>query len=112
MAKAGAHDLQWPIAILRSVTVRNAFNENVEGWIAFAEVGAKVTDATAGEAYRAQEVGAQISAHFIIRWSPEVADVNPRDRILFNGRQYNITIVRDFERQEWREIDAVARAEA
>ena len=73
MLKPVAEDLKWPIAILRAVTTRNVFNEEVESWITLAEVGAKVTDATAGEAYRAAEVGAQISAHFIIRWSPEVA---------------------------------------
>jgi SPP1 family predicted phage head-tail adaptor len=112
MATPGAHDLKWPIVILRAVTTRNAFNEEVESWVTLAEVGAKVTDASAGEAYRAAEVGAQISAHFVIRWSPEVGDLTPRDRITFNGRQYNITAIRDFERGEWREIDAVARGDA
>jgi SPP1 family predicted phage head-tail adaptor len=111
MTKPTAEDLKWPITLQRALKTRNAFNEEVETWIDIAVVGAKVTDATAGESYRAAEVGAQISARFVIRWSPEVAGVAPADRVLFNGRPYNITAVREFERGEWREIDAVARAE-
>jgi len=112
MAKPTAEDLKWPITLQRALKTRNGFNEEVDDWIDIATVGAKVTDATAGESYRAQEVGAQISARFVIRWSPEVADVAADDRVLFNCRPYNITAVREFERGQWREIDAVARAEA
>jgi SPP1 family predicted phage head-tail adaptor len=112
MAKPTAEDLKWPITLQRALKTRNGFNEEVETWIDIAVVGAKVTDATAGESYRAAEVGAQISARFTIRWSPEVAGVAAADRVLFNDRPYNITAVREFERGEWREIDAVARAEA
>jgi SPP1 family predicted phage head-tail adaptor len=112
MAKPTAEDLKWPITLQRALKTRNGFNEEVETWIDIAVVGAKITDATAGEAYRAAEVGAQISARFIVRWSPEVAGVAATDRVLFNDRPYNITAVREFERGEWREIDAVARAEA
>jgi len=112
MAKPTAEDLKWPITLQRALKTRNGFNEEVDDWIDIATVGAKVTDATAGEAYRAAEVGAQISARFVIRWSPEVAGVAADDRILFNDRPYNITAVREFERGQWREIDAVTRAEA
>ena len=76
-----------------------------------AEVAAGVTDVSAGESYRAQEIGAEITTRFLIRWSPDVASVDPRDRIGFDGLEYNITAVRDIGRQRWREIDAVRRAE-
>jgi head-tail adaptor len=61
----------------------------------------------------AQEVGAQISARFVIRRTSKVADVNPKDRISFKGREYNITRVGEpaGTRNRWIEIDAVARAE-
>lgn len=102
------------IVIRRSaVTGVNGFNESVEIWSDLVTVWAKRTDASAAESYRAQEVGAEISARFIIRYSTQVADVSPLDRIAFNGREYNITRVSEpaGTRNLWREVDAVARAE-
>ena len=104
-------DLDRRISILRATVAPNAFNEPVETWSTYATVWAARRDASASESYRAGEVGAQITTRFTIRWSPAVADVNPRDRIAFDGREYNITAVRNIGRQRWREIDAVARAD-
>lgn len=87
------------------------FNEPADAWVALAEVNAQVTDASAGETYRAQEVGAEIGTRFRVIWSPEMADVEPHDRVVFDGREYNITAARNVGRRKWREFDAVARAE-
>jgi SPP1 family predicted phage head-tail adaptor len=101
------------ITIRRFSVVPNEFNEPIESWADLAKVSAKRTDASATESYRAQEVGAQISARFVIRLSSQVADVSPLDRISFNEREYNITRVGEpaGTRNRWLEIDAVARAE-
>jgi SPP1 family predicted phage head-tail adaptor len=99
------------ITIRRAVMAPNAFNELVATWIDLATVWAGRRDASATESYRAQEVGAQITTRFTIRWSPDVAGVDPKDRLRFEGRDYDITAVRDVGRRQWREIDAVARAE-
>jgi SPP1 family predicted phage head-tail adaptor len=101
------------ITIRRFSVVPNEFNEPVEIWADLATVWAKRTDASATESYRAQEVGAQISARFVIRYSTQVADVNPRDRIAFRSREYNIIRVGEpaGTRNRWVEIDAVARAD-
>ena len=101
------------ITIRRFSVMPNEFNEPIESWADLTSVWAKRTDASATESYRAQEVGAQISARFVIRYSTQVADVNPRDRIAFQGREYNITRVGEpvGTRNRWLEIDAVARAE-
>ncbi len=106
-----AGDLDRRIAIRRATFAPNAFNEPVATWSELVTVWAARRDASASERYRAQEVGAEISLRFTIRWSLGVADVNPRDRIAFEGRDYDITAVRDIGRRQWREIDAVARAE-
>ena len=90
---------------------QNGFNEPVESWAEHAVVWAKRHDASAAERYRAQEVGAEITARFTIRHWSLVADVDARDRIRFSGRNYNITAVRAVGRNAWLEIDAVARAE-
>jgi SPP1 family predicted phage head-tail adaptor len=109
---AGAGELDRRITIQRATVTRNEFNEPIESWGDLTTVWAKRRDASAAEAYRAQEVGAEITARFTVRWSMIAATVNPSDRLSFEGKLYNITAVRDVGRKQWREIDAVARAEA
>jgi SPP1 family predicted phage head-tail adaptor len=107
----GAGELDRRITIQRATVTPNEFNEPIETWGDLVTVWAKRRDASAAEAYRAQEVGAEITARFTVRWSMTVASVKPNDRVSFEGRLYNITAVRDVGRRQWREIDAVARAD-
>ena len=107
-----AGELDRRLTIRRATYAPNSFNEPVATWSDLVTVWAGKRDASASESYRAQEVGAQISVRFTIRWSSQVADVNPRDRVVCEGREYDITAVRDVGRRDWREIDGVARAEA
>ena len=95
----------------RATFTPSGFNEPIATWSDLVTVWAGRRDASAGESYRAQQVGAEITTRFTIRWSSQVADVNPSDRIACEGRDYNITAVRDVGRRLWREIDAVARSE-
>ena len=106
-----AGELDRKITIQRATVTLNEFNELIETWTDHATVWAKRRDASAAESYRAQEVGAEITTRFTIPWSLDVKDVNPRHRVSFDGRLYNITAVRDVGRNHLREIDAVARAD-
>lgn len=99
------------VMIQRATITYNEFNEPVETWADLATVWAKRQDASAGESYRAQEVGAQISARFSVLRTSEIADVNPKDRIAYDGRTYNITAVREVKRNRELEIDAVRRGD-
>jgi SPP1 family predicted phage head-tail adaptor len=105
----GAGILKRRMTIQRATVSPNAFNEPVETWATLATVHVGRRDASAGESYKAQEVGAKISARFTIRYSAAVADVNPRDRLIHAGLVYDIVAVREKERNRWLEIDAVAR---
>lgn len=78
----------------------------------FAEVWAGEHDVSTAESMRAQEVGAQLNARFTVRYSEISARVDARFRILYNGKEYNITGVRNLGRNTWIEIDAVIRAES
>lgn len=109
MTEAG--DLDRLIVIQRATTTLNQFHDPIESWSDLTAVWAKRIDASAAERYRAQEVGAEITTRFTIRWSSVTQSVNPADRLSFDGRLYNITAVRDVGRNQWREIDAVARAD-
>ncbi len=100
------------ITIQRNTPTTNDYNEPVESWSDYITVSAARKDASANESYRAQEVAAQISARFTVRYSPEIETVTPKDRlILENGLTYNITAKRETERNKWVEIDCVARAD-
>ncbi len=105
----GAGGLDRSLTIQRRTVSPNAFNELIETWATLATVKVAVRDVSAAEAMRAMEVGAQLSTRFKIRYSSEVATVNPADRILYAGVTYNITAKREVQRGRWLELDAVAR---
>ena len=104
-------ELDRRIVVQRATIALNAFNEPIETWATYATLWAKRMDASASETYRAQEVGAEITVRFTVRWNSVTSLINPKDRITFNSKTYNITAVRDVERNRWREIDCVARAD-
>lgn len=108
-----AGELDRRVTIERYTTEKNEWNEDVEVWAPLATVWCAKRDVSAGESYRAQSVSAQITTRFTIRYSSQVADVNPKDRLIYEGRVYNITAVREAAegRRVALEIDAVARAD-
>jgi SPP1 family predicted phage head-tail adaptor len=108
-AQIQAGELDRRITILRSTPVTNAYNEPVETFVAWRSFAAKRRDASASESYRAVEVGAQITARFTVRFSSDTATITPKDRIQFDGRDYNITAARQVGRRRWIELDATAR---
>lgn len=113
-AQLQAGDLDRRIRIERAtLSVGGDYNEPQELWVMVVTVWAKRHDASAAEAYRAQEVGAQISTRFTVRYSSIVDTLTPKDRIVFDGKIFNITAIREptGTRNQWREIDAVARAD-
>ena len=113
-AQLQAGDLDRRITFQRvTVTTGGAYNEPQEVWSDLVAVRAKRTDASAAEGYRAAEVGTQISTRFTVRWSSLVSSVSPLDRLVFEGRTFNITGVREVAgaTRQWIEIDAVARGE-
>lgn len=107
MSSAGTLDRR--VTFQRATVSYNAFNEPVEIWATLAVVSVGKRDASAGETYRAQEVGAQITTRFQVRYSPLLSDLNPNDRLIYGSLVHNITAVRQVERNRWLEVDAVAR---
>lgn len=100
------------ITIQRATLTANEYNEPIESWSDYITVWAKRIDVSAGEAIRAAAVSASISAHFVIRYSPESATITPKDRVyLEGGDTYDITGVRELERNKTLELHVVARAD-
>lgn len=100
------------LTVLRAAVTVSAYNEPVSAYAAYVTVWARRIDASMGETVRAAEVGASITAHFVVRYSPQVATITPKDRLqLEDGLTYDITGVRELARNQWLEIHATARAD-
>jgi SPP1 family predicted phage head-tail adaptor len=107
-----AGELYRKISIRRASLAANAFNEQVATWVVIAEVRAKVTPVQDGERLRAGETLASRMSRFIVRWSKLTRTIDPTDRVMFEGREYDINGVKEIGRREGIEITATARAEA
>lgn len=99
------------IAVRRATTTTDAFNESVFAWGTLATVSARVEPVNDTEHWRAGETLASKLTRFTIRYSTTVANVDPRDRIQYGGREYDIQGVKELGRREFLEITASARAE-
>ena len=106
---AGSGGLNRRATLQRATVTFDSFGGEVETWGTLASVWVNRRDASAGESYKAQEVGSQISTRFTIRYSSDVASLNPRDRLQYAGQVYQITGVRETKRNRLLEVDCVAR---
>lgn len=104
--KAGSLDRR--ITIERFTATVDDFGEEVKSWAPLRTVWANVTPISDGERWRAGEVGATVTTRFAIRWG---AGVGVEDRIVFDGRVYDVVGVKEIGRREGQEITASARAE-
>ena len=68
-------------------------------------------DVSDGERSRASEVQAIITARFQLRWSAFSAGLTPKDRLVCEGREYDITGIKEIQRRRVLEISASARAD-
>lgn len=109
MIRAGSLDRR--IEIQRATESRDDLNNVVLTWATLRTVWAAKADVRDGERWAAMEVGAEVTTRFTIRWSPYVADVNPKDRIRYGGRTYDIVAVKEIGRREGLEITATARTD-
>src|SRR5688500_6949508 len=91
--------------------IDNGYTRKKGDWIAHAAVRAQVTGAPGTERVASGENAASAPTLFKIRWSTDVADVNPKDRIAYGGRVYDIRSVNEIGRREALEILATARTD-
>ena len=101
--RAGALDRR--LTIQRAITTPNAFNEPVASWADVATVWARQQPNRGAERFAAQQIVGQGTMTFQIRYR---TDVRVTDRILYQGRIWNVLDVREVGRRVITEIDAVA----
>lgn len=72
-------------------------------------VSASKAEISDGERWKAGEVAAQITSRFRIRYSAFAAALTPNDRLICEGRAYDIVGLKEIGRREAFEITAAAR---
>jgi len=113
MVAAGS--LNRRIQIQRAAVTKDALNNDVHTWENIlpgdGKVWASKRDATTRERLAASELGADITTIFEVRYSSDVALLNPRDRIVLDERAYEIVGVTEIGYRDALKITAIARAE-
>ena len=74
-------------------------------------VWAQKTEVSDGERWRAGEVAAHISCRFLVRYSVFSSGITPVDRLTCEGREYDISGIKEIDRKRMLEITAAARVE-
>jgi head-tail adaptor len=98
------------ITIERSAPALGSQGDLVDVWSTYITIWAGRRDVSTIETFRAREVAAELSARFVVRWSPETNTITPKDRIIDeHGVRYEIIGRRETLRRQWFEIDAVER---
>lgn len=112
MGSLKAGELNRRITLLRyGVTGKDDYNNPIEGWTTLATVWASWRRATARETLAASEIGASVSDVFEIRYSSAVVSLDPKDRLTYQGRTYNIGGVTEIGFREGLRVEATARAD-
>lgn len=107
-------DLDCDITIRRyQQTGTDPLNTPIYDWADFITDRAKRRDASSREKFAAGQVGASLSTYFVVRSSPETRTITPEDRLVHEGRTYNITDVKEANegRLRFLEITAVTSNE-
>jgi head-tail adaptor len=78
-----AGQLDRRVALQRKVTGYSSSGEPTESWSTLVERWAGVAPVTGDERNAAQQWVAREQTKFTLRWSPEIADLSPVDRIAF-----------------------------
>lgn len=104
-----AGELDRRVTLQRAAVTRDELNNPVETWSDLVTVWAKYEPVSDGEKFRAGERASEIGARFTVRYSSQVADLSPKDRLIFAGRTYAITRVKEVGRRVALEITVVGR---
>jgi SPP1 family predicted phage head-tail adaptor len=104
---AGAMDRR--IRIEQATTSADGYGQPIETWSLLAEVWAEVAPLRGRELWAAQQVNAELTTRFRIRYR---SDVTEKMRIICEGTEYDIESIAEIGRREGLEIMATAKVPA
>lgn len=90
------------ITIQRATTTTDLYGQRVESWGTLATVWADVIyrEGSGNESIASEQVFSKQPVHFVIRYGSTWADVNPKDRVSYNSKAYNIEAVQEIGRND------------
>jgi len=103
---AGRLDRRIKIYQLRSV--QNEINESIQQWDLFAEVWAGIAFKSGREVLQADQINAQQTQEFRIRWMDGILDRTDFE-IEFEGQRYNIDFIFEIGRRDGLSIVATMK---
>ena len=89
----------------------DAFNEPIYTWVTLTTVWGMATPISDAERSRSNEIYATASYRFQIRYSSIVANIDAKDRVIWDGRTWDIIGVKAIGRDDRLELTGAARAE-
>lgn len=99
------------ITIQRKSVTQSDSGEEVVTWTDVDTVYAEKVENRGDERFAAQQLVGHAIVTFRIRWSDTVKEVTDEHKIVFDGRDYDITAVREIGRRVGIEMDCFALAE-
>lgn len=99
------------ITVQRNTPTVDGAGGEIAGWADLCTVWASKQDVRDVERAQAAAIGASITTRFQVRWSSITSTIDVEDRILFDGRAYDVKATKEIGRREGVEITAAARAE-
>lgn len=109
MPQSGARDRR--ITLQRGSSTPSDYGDPVTTWAPLATVWAQVTPVSDRERFAAAQTVAEITHRFAIRYGAAWADFSPADRLIYQGRVYDVAAVKEIGRREGLEITARARTD-
>lgn len=107
-----AGDLDRRITIRRfTSTIDPGSGQQIEEWADLTTVWASWRRASAREQLAAAELSAEITDIFEVRYSSKTKTITPEDRIVYEGRAYNIVEATEIDRRKGMRLRGNARAE-
>lgn len=108
MKEPQATDLDRRIQFLRSTSSDDGF-QNVEAWANHGlPLWASFQPVSDAERWASGQLQATSMARFVVRYSAFTADLNAKDRLTMDGREFEIVGVKERGRREWLEFTAVS----
>ena len=104
-------ELDRHIFLDRPTVTQNDLGEEITVWAQIARVWASWRRASSNETLASAEIAASVSDVFEIRYSSQVADLDPKCRLTYRGIEYDIVSVDEIGRREGLRIGAVARSD-
>lgn len=90
---------------------RNALNEPIASWADFGSFMAEQVQQRPTESWKAGQTAAQVERVWRIRWSERAASIAPRDRLVCDGREFELIGVTEIGRRVGIEIVGIAYSE-